>query len=205
MRVVIADDDRLVCTALKTILEASGINVMGIGYSGEEAVCLYERFEPDILLMDIRMNGMNGIEAAKKIIEKYHNAKILFLTTFADDEYIVSALKLGAKGYLLKQNFESIVPALTAVETGQSIFGDQIVSKLPRMMNSGGKADLSGLSLTERESEIIMLVADGLNNKEISKRMFLSEGTVKNYISSILEKLDLRDRTQLAIFYYKNL
>lgn len=204
MNIIIVDDDKLVCQALKTILEADGeIHVLCLGHSGEEAIELYQSYQPDILLMDIRMSGMTGIEAGEKIINQYSQAKILYLTTFADNEYIITALKIGAKGYLLKQNFDSIVPALKAVSSGQSVFGNEIVSKIPTMtwkLNEG----MEDYDLTSREMEVITKVADGLSNKEIADLLFLSEGTVRNYISTILEKLNLRDRTQLAIFYYKH-
>jgi len=202
MRIIIVDDDKLVCSALKTIVEAGGIEVSGMGHGGSEAISLYERLRPDILLMDIRMKDMTGLDAAKVILDRYKEAKIIFLTTFADDEYIVRALKMGAKGYLLKQDFESIVPALTSVSLGQSIFGDEIVSKIPGMMSHNSEKGVD-FTLSEREQSILSLVAEGLSNKEISSRLYLSEGTVRNYISTMLEKLGIRDRTQLAIFYYK--
>lgn len=203
MRVLIVDDDKLVCASLKIILEAdSGLCVIGLGHSGEEAVALYETLLPDILLMDIRMEGKSGLTAGREILLSHPDAKILFLTTFLDDEYIVRALKLGAKGYLLKQNFESILPALKAVSTGQTVFGSEIVGKLPALMNRRQEKDLSAAGLTPKEAELTELVAQGLSNREIAKTMFFSEGTVRNYLSTILEKLGLRDRTQLAIFYY---
>jgi DNA-binding NarL/FixJ family response regulator len=203
MKIIIVDDDKLVCTALKTIVEAGGIEVAGVGCSGLEAISLYKKIHPDILLMDIRMKEMNGLEAGQQILDRDKEAKILFLTTFADDEYIVKALKMGAKGYLLKQDFDSIVPALTSVSLGQSIFGDEIVSKIPQMMSRDkSAAGLQGLS--PREQSVLTLVAEGLSNKEIAAQLYLSEGTVRNYISAMLEKLGVRDRTQLAIYYYKN-
>jgi len=203
MKIIIIDDDKLVCSALKRIVEAEGIEVLAVGYSGEDALKLYEQYRPDITLTDIRMNGITGIEAGKKILEKDPAAKIIFLTTFKDDEYIVKALAMGAKGYLLKQDFESIVPALKAVNTGQNIFGDEIVLRIPKML-SKEKKDKSEYDLTDREFDVTTLVAEGLSNKEIAAKLFLSEGTIRNYISTILEKLYLRDRTQLAIFYYKH-
>lgn len=205
MKVLIIDDDKLVSLSLKTILEASGqVEIAGIGNSGAEAVELYDSLVPDILLMDIRMEGMTGLEAGVHILSAHPEAKILFLTTFSDDEYIVKALKMGAKGYILKQNFESILPALLAVEGGQNVFGDEITGRLPSLMGTPASGpDYKKYDLSERERKLISLVAEGLNNREIAEKLYLSEGTVRNYLSSILEKLELRDRTQLAVFYYR--
>lgn len=205
MRIIVIDDDKLVAISLKTILEAdSSIEVSAIGYDGKEAISLYESVQPDILLMDIRMEHMSGLEAAEQILQKYPDAKILFLTTFSDDEYIVKALHIGAKGYILKQDFEGIAPALKAVYGGQSVFGGEIVGKLPVLMQTKEAFDYEQYDIHEKEQSIIELVAEGLSNREIADKLFLSEGTVRNYISTILEKLGLRDRTQLAVFYYKN-
>ena len=129
--------------------------------------------------------------------------KILLLTTFADDEYIVKAIHTGAKGYILKQDFESVAPAITAVYNGQTVFGNEIMNKIPSLLQQEDSFDYLSYNLTEKEFELIRLIADGLNNKEIAEQLYLSEGTVRNYLSSILMKLDLRDRTQLACFYYK--
>ena len=179
MKVVIVDDDQLVVLSLKTILEANEeIAVVGTGSDGTEAVTLYEKEKPDI-----------------------PQAKILFLTTFSDDAYIIKALDLGAKGYILKQDFEGIVPALQAVERGQSVFGGEIVSRIPVLMQSKSEFDYASYEIGEKEQEIIALVGKGKSNREIADELFLSEGTVRNYISTILEKLSLRDRTQLAVFY----
>ncbi len=205
MRVLVVDDDNLVAISLKTILEAdAGVTVTGIGRCGEDAVRMYREQKPDVLLMDIRMNGMTGLDAAECILKEDEAAKILFLTTFSDDEYIVRALRLGAKGYLLKQDFEGIVPAIKAVYGGQSVFGGNIAGKIPVLMQSRGEMDYGKYDISEKEQAIIGLVAEGLSNREIAGRLYLSEGTVRNYISTILEKLGLRDRTQLAVFYYKN-
>jgi DNA-binding NarL/FixJ family response regulator len=214
LRILIVDDDRLVSGSLKTILEADKeIEVAGTGNSGQEAVELYRELKPDVLLMDIRMDDMTGLEAAEAILKEDSNARILFLTTFSDDEYIAKAFQIGAKGYILKQDFESIIPSVKAVFMGQRVFGDEIISKFSTFKNNidntgktGEKVNnkISSFNLSEKEIEIIKLVANGLSNKEISETIYLSEGTVRNYISVILEKLDLRDRTQLAIFYYKH-
>lgn len=204
MNLVIIDDDKLVCQALKTIIETDKeFNVVAIGHNGPEAIELYNANKPDIILMDIRMGEMTGIDAGEIILKNNPNGKILYLTTFLDNEYIIKALKIGAKGYLLKQNFDCIIPSLKAVSLGQSVFGEEIVSKIPEMMNSPKKS-FEGYSLSEKEIEIITVIAEGLSNKEIAASKYLSEGTVRNYISSILDKLGLRDRTQIAIFYYKN-
>ncbi len=207
MKIIIIDDDSLVLNSLKTIVEASGeIEVLATGTNADEAIKLYNLHKPDIMLMDIRMGRLTGIDAASKIISMNPDAKILFLTTFADDEYIISALKIGAKGYILKQHYESIVPALKTVSMGQSVFGDEIITKIPSILKEGNfKKNYHDYGIIEKEFEIIKHVAKGLSNKEIASILFLSEGTVRNYISSILEKLSLRDRTQLAIFYYNNL
>ena len=206
MKIVVVDDDRLVCQSLKTIIESEdSIEVVGLGHNGQEAIMLYRQLKPDVLLMDIRMDVMTGLEAAGNILNDDKNAKILFLTTFLDDEYIIKALNLGAKGYIIKQNFESIVPSLRAVQIGQSVFGQDIVTKIPGLLNSGDHKDQRSFDLSDKEREIINLVAQGLSNREIANSLYLSEGTVRNRISVILEKLALRDRTQLAIFFYKNL
>ena len=205
MRVVLIDDDALVVVSLKAILEANAdIEVVAMGHSGEEAINLYEQYKPDVLLMDIRMNGMSGLSAGEEILGKHNDARILYLTTFMDDEYIVRALNIGARGYILKQDFEGIVPALMAVAKGQSVFGQDIVEKLPCLMSKKETFDYKRFNLTDKEFEIMEELAAGESNKEIATKLFLSEGTVRNYISTILEKLQLRDRTQLAIFYYKN-
>lgn len=206
MKICIVDDDQLVSLSLKTILETDEqITITGIGNSGEEAIRLYDEQRPDILLMDIRMGGMNGLEAAAAILRRHPDAKILLLTTFSDDEYIVEALHIGVKGYVLKQNFDGILPALTAVLQGQTVLGNEIMTRLPELMKAVQPANKTQHDFTPRELELIRQVADGKNNREIAQELFLSEGTVRNYLSQILEKLELRDRTQLAVYYYKHL
>ena len=207
MKVLLVDDDKLVCSSLKIILSADKeIKVVGSGNSGMEGVALYRKFLPDVLLMDIRMEPMSGLEAGEVILKDYPDAKILYLTTFLDDDYIIKALHLGAKGYMLKQNYESIIPSIKAVAAGQNVYGNDIITKLPNLMSKADKSrNFERYGINERELEIITKIADGLSNKEISETLFLSEGTIRNNISTILEKLNLRDRTQIAIFYYKNI
>ena len=178
MKIVIVDDDCLVTGALKTILEVNeDVEVLATGADGKEACELYDR---------------------------YPKANILLLTTFSDDEYIVKALRLGAKGYLLKQDYGSILPALRAVYCGQTVFGTEIVSRIPDLLQGEKKFDYGKYDINEREFEMIELIANGYSNKEIAAELFLSEGTVRNYLSMILEKLQLRDRTQVAVFYYQH-
>ena len=202
MKVVIVDDDRVVSMSLKTILESKGVEVLATGASGREAIELYEIHSPDVMLMDIRMDAMDGIEAGTVLLEKYPDAKILYLTTFTDDEYIIKALNIGAKGYILKQDYEGIVSALTAVMEGQTVFGEAVSAKLNTLVGSREEFDYEEHDITDKERSIIELVAMGLSNKEIAKELHLSDGTVRNYISSVLDKLGLRDRTQIAVFYY---
>lgn len=205
MKIVIVDDDCLVTEALKTILEINeDVQILTTGVDGRDAVKLFREYKPDVLLMDIRMKNMNGLEASAEILKTDPDANILLLTTFLDDEYIVKALRLGAKGYLLKQDYASILPALRAVYSGQTVFGQEIVSKIPDLIRKKEEFDYNSYEINAREKEIIRLIAEGYSNKEIALELYLSEGTVRNYLSSILDKLQLRDRTQVAVFYYKH-
>lgn len=205
MRIVLIDDDQLVCMSLKMILEAGeNITVTAIGNDGSDALPLYREHQPDVLLMDVRMGNMNGTDALPGLLKEYPEAKVLFLTTFVDDEYIVKALALGAKGYIIKQNYENIIPALNAVHSGQNVYGNEIMEKIPELMKSVDTFDYAAFNISDKEYEIITSVAEGLSNKEIAEKLYLSEGTVRNYLSSILDKLNLRDRTQLAVFYYQH-
>ncbi|WP_080802119.1 response regulator [Arabiibacter massiliensis] len=207
IRVCLVDDDPFVTTSLATILGAEpDVLVAGEGHSGEEACALYERERPDVLLMDIQMPNTGGLDAAERILAAHPQARIVFLTTFSDDEYIVRALRLGAKGYLIKQEVATIAPALRSVMAGQSVLGGEVLGRVDALMRGGSPAAPEPArleALTERERAIVELVAEGLDNKEISARLYLSEGTVRNHISAILQKLALKNRTQLAIAYYR--
>lgn len=204
MKVLIVDDDVLVAESLERILTANDIEVLGKAYSGNDAFEKYCELSPEIVLMDIRMENGDGLHASELILGFDENAKILLLTTFKDDEYIIKAINIGVKGYILKQDYKSILPALNSISADQSVFVDGILEKIPYILNTNPNS-FKNYNLTEKEFEIIKLVSDGLNNQEISEKLFLSLGTIRNNISNILSKLDLRDRTQLAIFYYKNL
>jgi Response regulator containing a CheY-like receiver domain and an HTH DNA-binding domain len=209
MKVLLIDDDKLVCSSLKIILSAEpDITVVGTGNSGLDGIELYRALKPDVLLMDIRMEQMSGLEAGEIILKEFPEAKVLYLTTFLDDDYIIKALRIGAKGYMMKQNYESILPALKAVYAGQNVYGNEIITKLPHLISKTSDSETVNLNqhgISEKEYEIITKIAEGLSNREISELLYLSEGTIRNNISTILEKLNLRDRTQIAIFYYKNL
>ena len=205
MRLLIVDDDPLAALSLQTILSAKGFDVIATGHSGEEAIDLYDQLQPDLLLMDIRMDGINGLEAARRILGRHSDAKILFLTTFSDDGYIKEAISLGAMGYILKQNYENLPETLRLAASGQVIYGEGVAQKLPGLLAEQmrqGKQSAQADLLTRREAEIMALVADGKSNKEIASLLYLSEGRVRNAVSEILLKLSLRDRTQLAVYYH---
>ena len=203
MKLILIDDDCLVVSALKMILESEpDFEVAATAEDGSATPALYREHRPDVLLMDIRMKQKNGLDAAEEILQEFPSARILLLTTFSDDEYIIKALKLGAAGYLLKQDYQNIIPAIRAAASGQTVFGTEIVSRLPELMGAAKETtDYKKYGISERELEVIRLIAEGLSNKEIAARLYLSEGTVRNYLTTILDKLNLRDRTQLAVFY----
>lgn len=200
MRIILADDDAMVLESLKSIMELHGITVVEECKDGSRILSSYRQHLPDLVLSDIRMKEMNGIEAAKALLDEYPEAKVLLLTTFEDEEYISEALRIGCKGYILKQNIAHLIPALNAANAGSMVFDEEIISKV-RVQRTG---ESTFPELSAREKEIMEAVAEGLNNREIAARFYFSEGTVRNYISEILSKLNLRDRTQLAIYYYKN-
>lgn len=200
MKLVLIDDDKLVLESLRMIVTAKGHEVLATGSDGAEAVALYRKWKPDVLLLDIRMKEMSGLEAAKHILESDPEAKILLITTFQDDVYVSDAIAMGCAGYILKENISGISPAIEAVAMNQQVFDSRIVKKISK----GIPVSLDDRELSDREKDILSLVGEGLNNQEIASRLYLSEGTVRNYISALLEKLELRDRTQLAIFYLKH-
>ena len=215
MKVLIVDDDALVAQALTTILSVEAdVDVVGLGGSGPEAIERYRELKPDILLMDIQMPGGDGLSAAERILAEDAGARIVFLTTFSDDEYIVRALRMGSRGYLIKQDVAQIAPALRSVMAGVCVLEGEVLERSATMRLSarpepGGPQNkpLRGTvfaALTDREYEVVEAVAEGLDNAEVAARLFMSEGTVRNHISSILAKLGLRNRTQVAVMYYRS-
>ena len=206
MNLMIVDDDPLVTQSLKIILEVDPeIKVTKICVSGREAIEAYSEVKPDVVLSDIRMEDTDGLTATEEILKIDPEAKIILLTTFLDDEYINRALKVGAHGYVLKQDCASLGDAVKAVYGGQTVFGGKIVERLPNLMNRSEGFKWEDYDITPKERELVELVAEGLSNKEIAAKMYLGEGTVRNLMSSVLSKLDLRDRTQLACFYYQRI
>ena len=202
MRVIVADDDRLVCDSLRIILGAQeGIEVCGTGSCGADALRLWQEVRPDVALLDIQMPGSDGMWAAKRILAEDPSARVVFLTTFSDDEYIVRALKLGVA---------AIAPALEQVMAGRRVLEGKAIEDVDLdaadadVAPAGEAGPPAAFScLTERELEVARLVAEGLDNKEISSAAYMGEGTVRNHISSILAKLGLRNRTQIAIAYLR--
>ena len=216
MRVIIVDDDPIVAKSLSLILSIEAdIEPIATGTRGDDAITLFEECLPDVLLMDIQMPGCDGLSAAEEILSRHPGARIVFLTTFSDDEYIVRALRLGTRGYLIKQDISTIAPALRSVMAGQVVLEGEVLERATtlgaRHKSAGGTPQPETLSvegafapLTEREREVVRAVADGLDNREIADTLCLSAGTVRNHISSILAKLGLKNRTQIAVFFYRN-
>ena len=211
MRVVIADDDAVVVESLQIVLDAQpDIEVAGCGTDGADAVRLAAEAAPDIVLLDIQMPGMDGLAAAEKILASPIPPRVVFLTTFSDDEYIVRALALGAAGYLIKQDVAGVAPALRAVMAGRSVLEGEVLERAVALGAGAPVAEKPDLTtvfpqLTDREREVVALIADGLDNREVAAAAYMGEGTVRNHISSILAKLGLRNRTQIAVAYWRAL
>lgn len=203
--VLIVEDQSIVRQGLKLMLEQDGkIRVVAEAENGEEAIKKMEAHVIDVVLMDIRMPVMNGLEATRKIKERWPNTKILILTTFNDDEYAIQALKYGANAFLLKTSDQStLIHAVYSCFQGGLTIHEEVAAKvMPRLLHKVEKK--LELPLSTRELDITKLVGEGKTNKEIADELFLSVGTVKNHITQVLHKLGLRDRTQLAIFAVKN-
>ncbi|HCS11988.1 MAG TPA: DNA-binding response regulator, partial [Clostridiales bacterium] len=211
IKLLLADDQDILTEGLKLILGAEeDIEIVGTANNGKKAYELCRIRKPDVVLMDIQMPEVNGVEATEMIKKEFPNIKIIVLTTFNDDEYIYDALKNGASGYLLKDTSPvEILKAVRTVYNGGALIQSEVAVKVIDKFSQLAKKtedkhiDSKAELLTDREIEICRLIAEGKNNKEISGELFLSQGTVKNHITKILIKLDLRDRTQLAIFSIK--
>ncbi|WAM34165.1 response regulator transcription factor [Caldicellulosiruptor morganii] len=205
-KVLIVDDDVLILDGLKVILELEGFEVVGLARNAKEAYEMCQSHKPDVVLMDIRMPVEDGISGTKNIKADFPETKVIILTTFKDDEFIKGAISYGADGYILKSSSaDHLVESIRAVLQDKFVLDREIASALPRFLNQDeSKTCLEKFDLTEREKEIIKLVAEGFSNRDIAKALFLTEGTVRNYISILLEKLNLENRTQLAVFYYKS-
>lgn len=209
IRVIIADDHELIREGIKQILELeSDIEVVGQVSNGEEAFIMANELEPDIVLLDINMPKLNGIETLRRFKDLGLKSKIIILTIHEDREYILKTLKIGAYGYILKDtDADSLIKGIRAVARGEKY----IQPSVSELVNGSSKLDKEESnnikkinSLTKREYEVLMLIAEGLNNRDIAEKLFISEKTVKNHVSSIFKKLDLNDRVQATIFAYKN-
>ena len=209
IKILIADDQELIRESLKIVLDMNkDMEVIGLAENGHKVLDLLKKTVPDIILMDIRMPELDGVLCTKAVKEKYSNVKIIILTTFDDDEYVYYALKYGASGYLLKGcSVQELTAAIHKVMSGSSILNPNVINKVVKLFNQLAQTniamevddkDVKELSKTERN--IAHFVGRGLSNKEISEKLSLSEGTIRNGLSSALSKLHLRDRTQLAIW-----
>ena len=209
IKILIADDQELIRESLKIVLDMNkDMEVIGLAENGHKVLDLLKKTVPDIILMDIRMPELDGVLCTKNVKEKYPDVKIIILTTFDDDEYVYYALKYGASGYLLKGcSVQELTAAIHKVMSGSSILNPNVINKVVKLFNQLAQTniamevddkDVKELSKTERN--IAHFVGHGLSNKEISEKLSLSEGTVRNGLSSALSKLHLRDRTQLAIW-----
>lgn len=211
IKIMIADDQELIRESLKIILSTRDeFTVIATPGSGKEVIEAIRKEKPDVILMDMRMPDMDGVQCTKFVKEVYPEIKVIVLTTFDDDEYVFSALKYGASGYLLKGvSLDELASSIKTVLQGGAIFNPNVASKAIRIFSEMAKNNMvtetfdSGdlPPLSETEWKIIQQVAQGYSNKEIAESLKFTEGTIRNYLSVILDKLELRDRTQLAIWY----
>ncbi len=203
IRVLICDDQDLVCEGLRGILSTDPeLELAGIANDGAQAIEMIPAARPDLVLMDLKMPIMNGVQATREIHSKYPHVKVLVLTTYDADEWVFDAIRSGASGYLLKDTTrEELLRAIKETMAGKTPVDSSVAGKLFSHVNqemAAPDASLAGL-LSEREREVLSLLARGLSNSEIAAHIYLSEGTVRNYVSSILEKLGVKDRTQAAV------
>jgi DNA-binding NarL/FixJ family response regulator len=203
MKVIICDDQAIVRDGLELLLKLEkDIDVVGLAQDGAEAVDLVAKTSPDLVLMDIKMPGMNGVDATRKICTLYPNTKVLVLTTFDNDEWVFDAIRAGASGYLMKDTPRGkVIEAVRGTVMGKSYVDPLVAGKLLDRVASKQEQPATVITarLTNREVEVLRLLAQGLSNAEIAEKLHLSEGTVRNHVSSIFSKLDVTDRTQAAI------
>jgi DNA-binding NarL/FixJ family response regulator len=204
IRVFICDDQWIVCEGLEAILEAeSDLTVVGIAHDGGEAVEQIAVSKPDVVLMDLRMPGMNGIQATRLLKERYPDVKVLVLTTYGADEWVLDAIRSGAAGYLLKGTPRaSLIEAIKGTAAGQTHVDPAVAGKLFEQIAQSRSPVLDTTlvhALSERELGVLRLIARGFSNAEIASRLSLSQGTVRNYVSAVLAKLGVSDRTQAAV------
>jgi DNA-binding NarL/FixJ family response regulator len=203
IRVLICDDQEVVREGWSTILStAQGIQVVGTAQDGAEAVELVEKHKPDIVLMDLNMPHVNGIEATRQIYEKFPTVRVLALTTYEAEEWVIDAIRAGAVGYLLKDTPRAnLIRAIEGTYAGQTYLDPSVAGKIiAKVANPGGQtATALGTDLSPREREVLRLLARGMSNGDIASSLFLTEGTVRNYVSAILIKLNVSDRTQAAV------
>lgn len=210
IKIAITDDEKLIRDSLKIILGSDpGIEVVGLCKDGEEAFKLCKEKIVDVMLMDIRMPVCDGVLGTKLIKDTCKTTKVLILTTFMDDEYIIEAMKNGASGYILKDtSHEVILDSIRSIELGNVIMHPEAAQKILENRSSSSTRQIESIKekyrLTQKEIELIACISQGLSNKEIGEKLFVTEGTVKNHVTEILSKLELRDRTQIAIFAFKN-
>jgi DNA-binding NarL/FixJ family response regulator len=203
IRVLICDDQEVVCEGLRAILKsAPGIEVVGVAHDGAQALDLVLQAKPDLVLMDLKMPGMNGIQATRLLRERHPQVRTLVLTTYDADEWVFDAIRSGAAGYLLKDTpREALIDAIKGTVKGDTHIDPGVAGKLfAKIASSPARSDTSVVdALSEREREVLRLLARGLTNADIAERLHLSEGTVRNYVSAVLAKLDVSDRTQAAV------
>jgi DNA-binding NarL/FixJ family response regulator len=203
VRVLICDDQVVVCEGLRAILStATGIEVVGIAHDGEEAVKLVAELAPDVALMDLKMPQMNGVQATRVIRAQYPQTRVLVLTTYDFDDWVFDAIRAGAAGYLLKDTpRDALVSSILGTASGKTYVDPAVAGKLFSQVSRGSAPPSQELTniLSERELDVLRLVACGLSNTDIAQKLFLSEGTVRNYVSAILTKLEVADRTQAAV------
>ncbi len=209
IKVLLVDDQALIRQGLATLLGMEeGIQIVGEAGDGDEAISQVGFLQPDVVLMDIRMPKKTGVEATHEIHKRYPAVKVLILTTYDEDELIVGALKAGASGYLLKDSpSEKLATAIRAVQQGYTQLSPSVTPKVVSLMHGSDKGKQTQLreQFSDREAEIIEHIARGLSNKEIAESLYITQGTVKNYVTKILGQLNLRDRTQLAVWVKDNL